>query len=180
MQQDPMRAARSSVNKTHGADGHIWHACEPMWSKKQRTIRPRWIKNMSTLLWMISYSSQFLLCFSQLWIHDNYFKHLHVDYDLSVLHGSNANENLRPLLKLKLDFHHSDLHIWLLMLDSRPRWLPASFLHHWDVLRHLLVIYSSAEANLSQQNPFVLHFWQSVRLPWWINGSGCVFRTCVS
>lgn len=63
---------------------------------------------------------------------------------------SNGNENWRPLSKLKLDFHHSDLHLWLLILDCLNR-LQALLtkLHRWDLLRHLLVVPGSVGAILA-------------------------------
>lgn len=64
------------MEQTATSDTHV-SQCD----QRNNALRPKWFKNMSTLLWMKSYSSQFLLCFSQLWIHDNYFKHPHVDYD---------------------------------------------------------------------------------------------------
>lgn len=153
MQQDPMGAARSSVNTTHGEDGHIWRACEPVWSKKQRTIKPKRIKNMSTLLWVKSYGSQFLLCCSQLWIQD-----FHDSWHFIILIYT---------------YDYSD---W-----TRTRiWLPASFLHHWDVCTPSAGHLRFCRSKSHQKNPFVLYFWRSVWLPWWINGSSCVFTTCVS
>lgn len=38
--------------------------------------------------------------------------------------GSNGHETLQTLLKLKLDFHYSDLRIWLLMLDCLDGFQP--------------------------------------------------------
>lgn len=78
------------------------------------------------------------------------------------------------------DFHHSDLHIWLPILDRTRIWLPASFLHHWDVCTPSAGHLRFCRSKSHQKNPFMLYFWRSVWLPWWINGRSCVFTTCVS
>lgn len=68
---DPSRAPHSSVWKTYGVEGYIWHTSDPVWSKKKCTMRSSKIyhefslfDNVCALIFFIfSYSCSLVLLF---------------------------------------------------------------------------------------------------------------------